>query len=274
MTTVLRLKPGLFDWPVPIDASSLSPDRTAGRSAREIADLPVLVGRDTARAGDLFEIEGAGSGDLTIEGDLAAFSRLGAGMTGGRLVVRGRAGPRAGSGMRGGLLRIEGDAAVRAGEGMRGGALIVDGSAGDLLGAPIEGEAHGLKRGAILVRGAAGAMCGFRMRSGTIAIAGDAGAGAGTAMIAGSLFVLGHLGPGAGALMRRGTLLTARPFEPLPVFPAAGRSRCPYLALYYDALEAAGLNLPPGLRAAEYRRHVGDLSGAGQGEILIMEPTA
>jgi len=91
-------------------------------------------------------------------------------------------------------------------------------------------------------------------------------------MVAGSLFVLGRLGEGAGALMQRGTILTARPFEPLPVFPEAGRSRWPYLGLYYDAFEAAGVALPPGARTAEYRRHVGDLSGAGQGEILILEP--
>ncbi|HZM71510.1 MAG TPA: formylmethanofuran dehydrogenase subunit C [Candidatus Cryosericum sp.] len=274
MTTLLRLKAGLFDRPIPVDAASLSPDRTAGLAARAIADLPLLVGCRTERTGDLFDIEEAGSEDLVIEGDLASFSRLGAGMTRGRLTLRGNAGPRAGSGMSGGILHIEGDAAAHAGEGMRGGALLVDGSAGDHLGAPLAGHAHGVNRGAILVRGGAGAMAGFRMRRGTIVIAGDAGPGAGTAMLAGSLFVFGSLGIGAGALMRRGTILTTRPHDPASVFPESGLSRFSYLALYYDALEAAGIVLPAGARHAAYRRHVGDLSGAGRGEILVMEPSS
>jgi formylmethanofuran dehydrogenase subunit C len=109
------------------------------------------------------------------------------------------------------------------------------------------------------------------MRRGTIVIVGDAGPGAGTAMLAGSLFVFGFLGRGAGALMQRGTILTTRPYRPAPVFAEAGLSRWPYLALYYDALEAAGLVLPAGARHAAYRRHVGDLSGAGRGEILVMD---
>jgi len=271
MTTTLRLKTGLFDRPIPVDAASLSPDHTAGLTVREIADLPILVGRTTERAGDLFDIEGAGSEDLMIEGDLGSFSRLGAAMTRGRLTLSGAVGPRAGSGMSGGILRIEGDTASHAGEGMRGGALLVEGSAGVFLGAPLAGHAHGVNRGTILVRGDAGAMAGFRMRRGTIVIKGDAGPGAGTAMLAGSLFVLGRLGEGSGALMQRGTIMTARPFDPPATFLESGRSRWPYLGLYYDALEAAGVVLPAGARTAEYRRHVGDLSSAGQGEILILE---
>ena len=271
MTTLLRLKAGLFDRPIPVDAASLSPDRIAGLAPRAIADLPLLVGRGTERTGDLFDIDGAGSEDLAIEGDLASFSRLGAGMTRGRLTLRGDVGPRAGSGMSGGILHVEGNAAARAGEGMRGGALLVDGSAGDDLGAPLAGQAHGVNRGTILVRGGAGALAGFRMRRGTIVIVGDAGPGAGTAMLAGSVFVFGSLGRGAGALMRRGTILTTGPYLPAPVFAEAGLSRFSYLALYYDALEAAGVALPAGARRASYRRHVGDLSGAGQGEILVMD---
>jgi formylmethanofuran dehydrogenase subunit C len=274
MTTVLRLKPGILDRPIPVDAASLSPDRAAGLTAHEVSELPLLVGRTEERAGDLFDVDGAGSEDLVLEGDLSCFSRLGAGMARGRLTVRGSAGPRAGSGMSGGLLRIEGDAASRAGEGMRGGALVIEGSAGDHIGAPLAGQSHGMNRGTILVLGDAGAMAGFRMRRGTIVITGDAGPGAGTAMLAGSLFVFGRLGAGAGALMRRGTIVTARPFDPLSVFPEEGRSRRPWLTLYYDAIEAAGVGLPAGARAAEYRRHVGDISGAGQGEILVMEPPA
>jgi len=271
MTTRLRLKPGSHDRPIPVDAASLSPDRIAPLSARQVADLPLVVGKGTERAGDLLEVEGDGSEDVLIEGDLSTFSRLGAGMSHGRLTIQGATGPRAGSGMRGGVLRILGDAASHAGEGMRGGALLIEGSAGAHLAAPLTGESHGLNRGTILVRGETGAMAGFRLRRGTLVIVGDAGAGAGTAMLAGSLFVFGRLGEGAGALMRRGTIVALRTHRPLPVFLPAGRSRWPWLRLYYDALEAAGVALPPGARAGVYARHVGDVSSEGRGEILILE---
>ena len=273
MSLFLRLKPGLFDRPIPVDAASLSPDRLAGLTARQVGHLPLVVGARTERAGDLFDIEGRVGAEVTIEGDLQAFSRIGAFMSRGRLTIRGHVGPRAGSGMRGGALRIQGSVAAHAGEGMRGGALVVDGSAGAFLGAPLLGEPHGLQGGVLLVRGNAGRMAGFRMRRGTMVVLGDAGPGAGTAMIAGSLFAFGRLGRGAGALMRRGTIVALAPHDPLPVFLDAGRSRAPWLRLYYDALTRAGIALPPVARDGVYTRHVGDVSGGGRGEILVLDAT-
>ena len=176
--------------------------------------------------------------------------------------------------MRGGLLRINGDAGPRAGEGLRGGALVIDGSAGDHLAAPLPGEPHGLSGGVVRIAGSAGAMAGFRMRRGTILIEGDAGPGAGTAMVAGNLFVLGRLDRAAGALMRRGTIVAAQNFDPLAVFLPVGTAPQPFLRLFYDAFEAARVSLPPQIRDRAYSRFVGDISMAGQGEILILEPAA
>ena len=71
--------------------------------------------------------------------------------------------------------------------------------------------------------------------------------------------------------MQRGTLVAFDPGPPLPVFLDAGRSRQPFLNLYYDRIEAAGLRPPAGARGATYRRLVGDISGKGKGEILLPE---
>ena len=273
MSLVLKQKAPRPPAGLPIDASSLSPDRMVGLDRDAIARLPLFVGRRAEPLGDLFAIGGEGGDAIDIEGDLAGFGRVGAGMTRGRLTVRGPVGPRAGSGMSGGVLAVEGDAGPRAGEGMRGGALLIGGSAGAHLAAPRPGRV-GLDRGTVVVRGSAGPMAAFRMRRGLVAIGGDAGPGAGTALVAGSLFILGAAGAGVGALMRRGTIVLFRACDPLAVFRPCGRGRFPFLRLYADALAATGLPLPQGSGAATYARYTGDVSGGGRGEILIREGTA
>lgn len=273
MPTIMKMKPA-GEGCLPVDGSVLCPDRIAGLGRRETGDLPIFVGNRRERLGDVFEIEGEGSEEIEVEGDLSSWGRVGAGMTRGRLTVRGPVGPRAGTGMRGGVLSVEGDAADYAGEGMRGGVLRIRGHAGAHLAAPLPGRRHGAEGGAILVGGNAGEMAGFLMRRGTIVVAGDAGPAAGCAMLAGTLFVFGRLGPGAGALMRRGTIVSLAPSDVLPVFLPTGPSRQPYLNLYYEPIEAAGLPVPPAARAGWYHRYVGDVSGSGKGEILLLGESA
>jgi formylmethanofuran dehydrogenase subunit C len=274
MATLLKLKDADAAGAHPVEAAAMSPDRIAGLPRREVERLLLFAGNREVPLGELFSVEGDGTEEITVVGDLSRFSLVGAGMSRGRLVVRGGVGARAGSGMSGGVLSIEGDAGDYAGEGMSGGLLRVRGRAGDHLAAPPAGRPHGLNRGTILVHGDAGEMAAFRMRRGTIVIGGAAGPAAGCAMRAGSLFVFRRLGPGAGALMRRGTIVAFDPGEPLPVFLDAGRSRQPFLNLYYDRMEAAGIAPPAGARGAFYRRLVGDISGAGMGEILLPEAAA
>jgi formylmethanofuran dehydrogenase subunit C len=273
MSLLLEQKAARLPAGLPIDARVLSPDRMAGLDRADVARLPILVGRRAEPLGDLFAIGGDGGGDIVIEGDLASFERVGAGMTRGRLTVRGPVGARAGSGMSGGVLTVEGNAGARAGEGMRGGALLVGGSAGAHLAAPLPGRV-GLDRGTIVVRGSAGPMAAFRMRRGLVAIGGDAGPCAGASLVAGSLFILGRAGAGAGALMRRGTIVLFHAYDPLAVFRPGGGRRFPFMRLYADALAAAGLALPPGSGEATYARFTGDVSGGGKGEILIRKEPA
>ena len=111
-------------------AEAISPDRLAGLSQAEIGRLELRHGNRPARLGDLFDVSGAGSDDVRVVGDLARVAGLGAGMTGGRLTVDGRAGPHTGAGMQDGELIVEGDTDGWAGAEMSGGRLVVRGSAG------------------------------------------------------------------------------------------------------------------------------------------------
>ncbi|HET8947319.1 MAG TPA: formylmethanofuran dehydrogenase subunit C [Candidatus Polarisedimenticolia bacterium] len=280
----MSLRLTLRAWPFPpgmeAEAPDLLPERLAGLSREKIGALPVRVGRRTERLGDLVDVDGApgaaasadhGAGRaFVLSGDLRPFARLGAGMTAGRMIVEGHAGPCAGAGMRGGRLEIEGDAGRRAGEGMTGGILVVRGSAGDDLGGAGPAAARGLNRGAIFVAGNAGARAGRRMRRGLIAIGGEAGPLLGTEMLAGTIVVLGRAGDGAGTWMRRGTIvLGAGPVPSSPAFAAAGSLRFSFWSLYDEALRAAGVPLPESWRGGRFRRFVGDRSGAGLGEILV-----
>ncbi len=272
----LRLRPDAGG--LPVDAGSLSADRIAGLPLGEVERLPLFAGSRRVLLGDLFEVADKDGGEvrdeIAIEGDLSSFARIGAGMSRGRLTLRGSTGARAGTGMSGGTLIIDGSAGPYAGEGMTGGLLRIRGGAGDHLAAPLPGARRGMNRGAILVEGSAGEMAALRMRRGTIVIAGDVGPGAACAMLAGTLVVLGRLGAGAGALMRRGTIVALGPADPLPVFLDAGRRAYPFLNIFYDAIEAAGIRLPTVVRRGLYRRRVGDISDLGKGEILTLEGTA
>jgi formylmethanofuran dehydrogenase subunit C len=281
MNVRLTLRPATLPEGIPVDGSCLCPDRFAGLDAADLARLPVLVGNRREALGDLFSIaiaagngaHGAAGGDaagvtLEIEGDLRRFARIGAGMTAGRLLVRGDAGESVGSGQEGGILRIAGGAGARAGEGHRGGALLIDGCAGDDLGAPLPGSPHGIAGGVLVARGGAGQGAARRMRRGIVVIGGDCGEAAGLEMLAGTLILLGSAPPALGALMKRGTLLVEEAFEPLPVFAPSGEGRFSFLRLYHDALMAAGIDLPRDFADRPRRRFVGDVSGGGLGEIL------
>ena len=264
MATTLKLRPApAGGWP-PVEAGALRPDRIASLPRREVERLPLVAGNRVVALADLFEVGGDGTDDVVVEGDLASFALVGAGMSRGRLGVHGAVGARAGSEMSGGSLMIEGDAGPYAGQGMTGGLLDVGGAAGDHLAAPLPGARNGMNRGTVLVRGHAGQLAGMRMRRGMIVIGGEAGPGAGCGMLAGTIVVIGRLGPGAGALMRRGTILTLGPAEILPVF----------LNLYFRQIESTGIAVPGEARHAAYRRRIGDISDLGKGEILTLERPA
>src|SRR4051794_28194073 len=107
---------------IPVEAECIAPDQLAGKTAAEVAALPVQHGNAPAALGDFFRVEGdAGDREVVIEGDCGRVKWIGAGMTGGRITVHGNVGMHLGSEMRGGEIRVHGQAGDWVGGEMRGG---------------------------------------------------------------------------------------------------------------------------------------------------------
>ena len=256
---------------LPVEVDGLTPSAVLGVSAADIRRQPARAGNRQVELGELFEVESTDDASLTLEGNLSHVRKLGAGMTGGHLVVRGDAGPWLGSGMLGGRIDVYGRAADGAGAGLRGGLIQVFGDAGHFLGAARPGERLGMRDGVILVHGKAGDGVGQRMRRGLIALAGAAGDGLGRGLVAGSVFAFGGAGGYPGLGMKRGTiaLFGPGPVDLLPTFAPTGRHRFPFLGVYLGRLRDLGFPVPAEVFSAEFARYNGDLAEGGQGEVLV-----
>jgi formylmethanofuran dehydrogenase subunit C len=255
----------------PLEAGVISPDNFAGRSQAEITGLPVLHGNKPALLGDFFEVDGEGSSEIVLTGDLSRVKNIAAGMTRGKIRVNGDAGMHLGAGMRGGEIHVFGNAGDWAGAEMKGGKIHIHGNAGHGLGGAYRGSRHGMSRGLIIVEGNAGNEAGAAMRRGLIVVTKDAGDFAGAFMTAGSIIVLGKLGirPGAGLL--RGTIVAFQPPELLPTYRYSYSCQPNFLRLIFRHLRSHGLLIPDSYSAGRYRRYSGDFNRSGKGEILVYD---
>jgi formylmethanofuran dehydrogenase subunit C len=238
----------------------------------EIERLELRHGNRPAALGELFAASGERGPDLRVEGDLTRIVRLGAGMTGGRLTIDGRAGPHVGAGMRDGELIVEGDAGDWAGADMRGGRLVVRGSAGRRLGGAYAGARAGMRGGEILVHGDVGEEAGAGLRRGLIAVAGRTGDAAGLSALAGTIVAFGAVGAHPGAGMRRASIVAMAGAGLLPTYIRACTYRPPFLRLCLRRLRALGLPVTDEQIEGRYTRWSGDGLELRRGEILILEP--
>ena len=73
---------------IPVEAECLTPDNLAGKSAAEVAALPVQHGNAPAPLGEFFKVSGdASDGEVTLEGDCSRVKWIGAGMKRGTIAV-------------------------------------------------------------------------------------------------------------------------------------------------------------------------------------------
>jgi formylmethanofuran dehydrogenase subunit C len=270
MTTLtLKVQPA-----APLEADAITPDRFLGKTAAEIAALPLLHGNEPAQLGDFFAVEGDDGTEIVVEGDLARVKYVGAGMTQGRVTVHGNVGMHLGAGMQGGEIVVRGNAGDWAGAEMRGGRIRIMGSAGHGLGGAYRGSPRGMNRGLIIVAGNAGNEVGATMRRGVVAVGGNVGDFAGAFMIAGSILVFGQLGARAGAGMKRGTIVVLGKdgeAELLPTFRYACRYPPTFLRFYLLELRRLGLPVTDEHLMGYYRRYSGDMTTLGKGEILVYD---
>jgi formylmethanofuran dehydrogenase subunit C len=264
--TVFRLKQRPS---VPLEAEVFTPDIIAPLKRDEVGTLPVFLGKRQYRLDDFFEIDGPGSEDLEIHGDVGRVKWLGRGMSRGRITIHGDAGMHLGSYMKGGEIRIHGNAADWVGGEMKNGLIQIDGNAGGQLGSAYRGSMKGMRGGTIVVAGSAGIEIGMRMRRGVIAIGGPVRDFAGLQMKGGTIVLMSGAEIRTGAWMTRGTIISLKPLKLMPTFSFNCAYSPSFVRLYAKHLRRFGLNLPTD---GAYLRYTGDTSVPGKGELLVWQP--
>jgi formylmethanofuran dehydrogenase subunit C len=267
--TVLTLKESPH---VPLEAELLTPDTIAALGHDELRALPVVLGKRQRRLDDFFEVEGPGSEDLEIRGDVGRVKWIGRGMTRGRIRIVGNAGMHLGAYVRGGTIEVTGNASDWVGAEMRGGVIRVGGDAGGQIGAAYRGSLSGMNGGTILIEGSAGIEVGMRMRRGIIAVKGRVRDFAGLQMKGGTIVLMGGAEIRTGAWMVRGTIVSLAPVRLLPTFAHACEYNPAFLRVYAKHLQAFGFRIPSDVRDGAYQRYTGDTSVPGKGEILLWRP--
>jgi formylmethanofuran dehydrogenase subunit C len=253
-----------------IDLAPLTAQPLAGKSLSEVAAIELRSGNQSLKVGDAFTVTGQPGSEIEIRNSSDQLDRLGAGLSEGRLTIKGGAGAYLGARMSGGTIVVEGDTGAWTGTGMTAGLIQVGGNAGEFLAAAIPGDHQGMKGGAIVVRGNAGDRAGDRMRRGTVLIEGNAGDYCASRLVAGTMAVWGRVGKFPGFGMRRGTLLLRQTPDMLPTFNDCGESPLTFLTLLARAwrkLPGKFSTLPDG--GFRVRRFMGDLANGGRGEILV-----
>jgi formylmethanofuran dehydrogenase subunit C len=253
---------------VPLEAELLSPDTLAPLKNSEVRALPVLLGKRQRRLDDFLTVEGDGSDDIELRGDLGKVKWIGRGMTRGRIRVAGNAGMHLGAYMTGGTIEVEGDAGDWAGGEMTGGRIHIRGNAGGQLGAAYRGSLSGMSGGEILVEGSAGIEIGMRMKRGLIAVRGPVRDFAGLQMKGGTIVLMSGAELRTGAWIERGTIISLRPLHLLPTFRRACDYDPTFLRLYAKYLLPLGFTVPMN---GTYRRYCGDAAVPGKGEILVRQ---
>jgi len=257
---------------IPVEAEIIAPDHLVGKTPLDIAKLPVQHGNAQAPLGEFFDVTGDSTdAEIRIEGECSRVKWVGAGMTMGRIQIRGPIGMHLGSEMKGGTIEVEGDVADWVGAEMRGGRIHVRGNAGHLVGAGYRGSRLGMRGGAILIEGKAGNEIASTMRRGLVAIGGETGDFPGVSLIAGSVFLFGTPGLRTGAGMKRGTIALCGVEAPLlPTFRFDCVYQPTFLRLYLRQLAAWNFGPAVQFKPGMCRRYSGDLVALGKGEILML----
>lgn len=257
---------------VPLEAEVLSPDGVCELSNSQIRELIVYHGKRQVPLSEFFEVEGDGSEDIELHGDLNKCRWVGSRMTKGSVTIHGNVGMHLGAYMKNGRIEVHGDASDWMGAEMKNGFIHVHGNAGGQIGAAYRGALSGMKNGTIIVDGSAGLEVGMRMRRGTIVLGGIARDFCGLQMKGGTIVLLEGAEIRTGAWMNRGTIISMKPIQMMPTFNYANDFNPTFMNVYAQQLNQYGIDLPFAASAGTFQRYAGDLSVPGKGEILLWQP--
>ena len=207
VTITMKNPPGLY-----LEAEVISPNKFAGKSAAQIANLPVFEGNTTGKLGDYFTVSGhsgatAADTRIIVKGDVKKVKYIGFKMNAGEVVVQGDTDLYAGAWMTGGKMVVKGNVEAFAATAMRGGELIIEGNAGNYLGAAYRGDWRGMSGGKILVKGNAGSDLGMYMTGGEIIVEGNADVHVATHAEGGKIIIKGDVPSKVGGQMVEGEII-------------------------------------------------------------------
>ncbi len=265
----------LKDQPnVPLEAENIVPDQFVGLTNAAVRAIPIFLGKKQCRLDDFFTVEGDGSDDVELRGDLKNVKWLGKGMKSGILRASGNVGMHLGAYMKGGTIEVAGNASDWVGAEMTNGTIRVAGDAGGQLGGAYRGSLSGMNGGIIVIGGTGQLEIGIRMKRGVIVIGGRVRDFAGLQMKGGTLFLLQGAEIRTGAWMNRGTIVSLKPLKLLPTFTQTCSYNPTFLRLYAKRLASFGVSIPVDAAGGSYQRYVGDSAIPGKGEILVWQPSA
>ncbi len=144
----------------PIEAEVINPDVFGEKELKDIKNLTIYCGNETAKLSDYFDVSGesgpANELKIVINGDVANVKRIGEKMKAGEIEINGKVGMHVGNQMEGGKIVVNGDADDWAGAMMKGGTLEINGNAGNYVGSAYRGFWQGMTNGVIKVKGKVG----------------------------------------------------------------------------------------------------------------------
>jgi formylmethanofuran dehydrogenase subunit C len=251
---------------VPLEAEALAPDTLAPLRHADVCSLPVFLGKRQRRLDDFFSVEGDGSEEIELRGDLTKVKWIGRGLTRGALRFVGNGGLHLGAYLTGGTIEVTGNTSDWVGGEMTGGMIRIGGNAGGQLGSAYRGSLSGMSGGTILVEGSAGIEIGMRMKRGLIAVRGPVRDFAGLQMKGGTILLMSGAEQRTAAWIQRGTVISLKPLRLLPTFTRACDYNPTFLRLYAKHLALLGFLLP---LDGSYQRYTGDAAVPGKGEVLV-----
>jgi formylmethanofuran dehydrogenase subunit C len=238
---------------ISVEAENISPDRFAGKTQKEIESLEVWLGNQRTTIGELFSVEAEGTGSpddtkIMMEGDFSRVKRIGEGMTGGLIMIKGNVDMHLGARMSGGRITVAGNADSWAGREMKGGEIVIEGNAGYYLGSGYRGETCGMRGGKITVMGNALDFVGEHMCGGEIVVKGSAGILPGLSNNGGRIVIEGNTSRPGGEMVKGTIIISGTVDEMIPVFKLEGT----------EALDGV-----------TYKKYTGDMVVNGKGVLYV-----
>ena len=273
VTVSLRETPEL-----PLEADSITPTHFAGKTVKEIGELPIQQGNQILQLKDFFDISGESGPtpdetEILVKGDLKKVKMIGKGMNGGRMTVEGDTGLYLGAEMVAGRIHVKGSVGDWAGAEMEGGNIQIEGDAGDYLCSGYRGSTDGMIGGRVYVAGNVGREMASHMRKGFIAVKGNVGPQSAIRMMGGTVIVVGDMAERVGVQATKGMIFCLGKIESLfPTYKFSGSSEREFINYYLRYLKERRPDfLTENVDISEkWVKYMGDFAEASPGEEIFV----